>query len=840
MHPDADRDPSTAAQRLERALAIFVGWHEAPDGRSSADLLAQHPELAELLAPMLDAGAAPEPSSRESLGGYRLLHELGRGGMGVVYEAVHAQLGRHVALKILPALPALDPSAIARFQREARLLARLAHAGIVQVLEVGQDRGQHWLAMELVSGASLAAVLVELRQRGSKDWNAHDFAAAVATCSGAAEPPAAVLRPASRAVVVARIGLQLAEALAHAHAHGIVHRDVKPSNVLARPDGSVVLSDFGVALGLDDPGLTLTGAVTGTPRYLSPEQARGERDAVDARSDLFSLGATLYELLALAPAFPGTTAADVLVRVQREDPPDLHRLDRELPRDLAAILGACLEKDPARRPADAAPLAADLRAFLDGRPVSVRRASAAERLRRWVRREPWRASAAALALFALCALTTFTAYTMARAPLVEAGAQRTQQLALYDLLARAWLWAGLDDRRARAGFDEALALAPTSADAWAGSVMASLGLDDFADAEHRITRMRELGVEPRIVDLMQARLWWGQHRREEAKELRQRVGDPQGHLELFLSGENLARIAEELPPAQVIERERQMSVAVTTLDRAILCAPEPIPSYHAVRARVAGFLSHEMAARGSSEVLRTHWPESPLAWHAIGLSLRQLNWPKDQENCVAAFRRAIELDPGFAMSWFELGALLGNRGDPEAVPLLERYLQLVPGSVAGKAQLGLALASVGRADEARALAAAIVAAVPQDRATLHGAGRVHQRLRETSRALELWQSALALAPQARDAVAHRIHVDRIALLLGQDVAAARTAAAAALAQFERADPELLLLYARALHAGGDAQAALAELDAAQAAISPRHRARKILREQIDALRAEWD
>lgn len=297
----------------------------------------------------------PSPPRQEVLGGYRVVSELGRGAMGIVYEAVQERLGRRVALKVLPQTQALQGVARERFVREAQATASLRHSGIVPIYDVGEERGVHFFAMELVEGRSLKRVLDE---------------------EGRLEP--------ARAAQIIR---ESAEALDFAHEHGVVHRDVKPDNIIERRDGTVVVTDFGLAQRERDAGLTREGTIVGTPLYMSPEQARGDGSPVDRRADVYGLGVTLYELLAGAVPFEDAKdTGELLERVTRDDPPPLSRARPDCPPALAAIVEVAVEKDPARRYQTARALADDLGRFLAGEPIHARPPSRGTRLLRAARR----------------------------------------------------------------------------------------------------------------------------------------------------------------------------------------------------------------------------------------------------------------------------------------------------------------------------------------------------------------------------------------------------------------------------------------------------------------------
>jgi serine/threonine protein kinase/WD40 repeat protein len=433
----------------------------------------------------------------ERLGEYRVLREIARGGMGVVYEAVQESLGRHVALKVLPRSRWLDPAQIERFQLEARSAARLHHGHIVPVYGVGEHDGVHYYAMQFIHGHGLDAILDDLRRlRGLEPGHAESRAgrrpAAVtrdptgsltvalslqrggfpipeplndragfgaeptvaAPCVTAAGSDAASLgRPtaivpgdeaggyprdsacvgpqaAQAAAIlagdsnpepeptpaasslslasesqfyrsVARIGLQVADALAYAHQHGVLHRDIKPSNLLLDAVGNVWVTDFGLAKLEGSDGPTRTGDVVGTVRYMAPE--RFDRWS-DRRSDVYSLGATLYELLTLRHVFAGTEQAELIKQVLHTAPERPRKLDPRIPRDLETIVLKAIAKEPRDRYPSAAALGEDLRRFLEDRPVRARPSTLFERFWRWRRRNPLLAVASITAATALLTL----------------------------------------------------------------------------------------------------------------------------------------------------------------------------------------------------------------------------------------------------------------------------------------------------------------------------------------------------------------------------------------------------------------------------------------------------
>ncbi len=345
----------------------------------------------------VDSSAATDDIARQSrpiasypaIDGFRIIREVGRGGMGVVYEAEEERLSRHVALKVLPASSLMEPKQVQRFEREARAAARLHHTNIVPVFGSGHQEGHHYYFMQYIDGRGFNAVLDELRRlrQGPSSASMTEELSTITDRD----------RLAYRSL--ARIGLQVALALEHAHDQGVLHRDIKPSNLLLDTKGNVWVTDFGLAKTLEAEDLTSTGDVLGTIRYMAPERFAGR---CDARSDLYSLGLTLYELVALRPAYEAQDRYELIERMRRDDPTSLRKLDPRFPRDLETIIHKLIAREPARRYATAAALAADLSRFLEDRPVQARPASPPKRALRWCRRNPWVASfLAALTLGAI-------------------------------------------------------------------------------------------------------------------------------------------------------------------------------------------------------------------------------------------------------------------------------------------------------------------------------------------------------------------------------------------------------------------------------------------------------
>jgi WD40 repeat protein/serine/threonine protein kinase len=474
--PDAGRAPAGADQpsdpRVTRALEEYLTALEGGARPNRAEFLARYPEIAAPLAECLEGlefvnAAAPElqhPVGQVSmgvpgtgqvvpLGDFRILREVGRGGMGVVYEALQLSLGRRVALKVLPFASSLDAKQLQRFKNEAQAAAHLHHTNIVPIYATGCERGVHFYAMQFIDGQTLAAVIQELRSlKGKRPTDGATRAGRagapadeLASERGApprpgptdlpptspyqpspplAEAPAAGPTPRQSALstegstasaayfrTVANLGIQAAEALENAHQTGITHRDIKPANLLvtgaagaSTPGVHLWITDFGLAHCQSQAGLTLTGDLVGTLRYMSPEQALAKRVLVDQRTDIYSLGATLYELLTLEPAFDGRDRQELLRQIAFEEPRLPRRRVKAIPAELETVVLKAMAKNPAERYLTAQELADDLRRFLEDRPIKARPASLVQKVKKWARRKPEVAGLVALSALAVLLL----------------------------------------------------------------------------------------------------------------------------------------------------------------------------------------------------------------------------------------------------------------------------------------------------------------------------------------------------------------------------------------------------------------------------------------------------
>jgi tRNA A-37 threonylcarbamoyl transferase component Bud32 len=326
-----------------------------------------------------------EPVAR--VGDYELLERIAEGGMGVIWRAWQVSLGRVVALKMIRSGLLASEAEVRRFHREAEAAAALDHPHIVPIYEVGEDDGRHFFSMKLIEGGNLADLS--------------------ARCDPAR-------RSAAWAQRAAGIVATMAHAVHHAHQRGVLHRDVKPTNVLLDVKGAPHLTDFGLAKFADGAaGVTQTLAVIGTPHYMAPEQAAGGKQPVTISADIYSLGALLYELLCGAPPFAADSTLELLRQVQEQEPPPVRKSNPGLNADLATICHKCLQKLPGDRYATAEELAADLDRWLAGKPIHARPVGAARRLWLWSRRNRAAAIAGVL-LLALAIVSTVSALHLRR------------------------------------------------------------------------------------------------------------------------------------------------------------------------------------------------------------------------------------------------------------------------------------------------------------------------------------------------------------------------------------------------------------------------------------------
>lgn len=669
---------------VEDAFELFVEHRRQGDRIDPSAFAARYPHVQEELLHTLDAflrldgvlNPGLDGGASERIGTFRIVREIGRGGMGIVLEAVEEPLGRRVALKVLPAELLTSPNARARLRREAQIASRLDHSGIATIYGADVEADTPWIAMRYVEGETLAHAIQKAR-------------AAEATSLRPIPEDGRPSPDAMRwiAVVLARV----ARALQFAHEQGVLHRDVKPSNVIMAADGTPVLLDFGLAIGEagDGPTLTRTGQTAGTPAYMAPELVSGEHARHDAQCDVYALGVTLYECLTLRRPFEGPTQVALYRAITSGAASDVRTLNREVPRDLAVVVATAMERDPARRYRSAALLAADLEACAAGRPILARAVPLHGRVLRWARREPRQALLAALLLVAVVGLALFGGTWWSSRDTVLA-AERVELDRRYEEHLQTG-FASLATRRsmdADKSFLAALELDPRSVEARIGRALARF--DGNRDAEAAVL----LDGIPPSPGLEALRNYLS------GRATQRDLGAPwlahASSIELFMDGMRLAKQAQR---GSRHEREALFKLAAARFSEAVNRAPKARAFFQMQRAFACRDARDEAGVRSAAAALTTLWPDSPRALFSAGSAL----WRWDSDAGMQMVARSIELDPTWGPPHQNLANIhfSANRYE-EAVAAASEAVRLDLRDADAYNTLGLAQRTLGCVDEAGA------------------------------------------------------------------------------------------------------------------------------------------
>ena len=488
MHRDNPDMPNVDQAKLDSIAESFSAAIRSGNAPEIDQYVNQYPEAGNQLRNLLTSiamieglkpGATSESDNQnaerlaiEHLDEYKIVREIGRGGMGIVCEAIHQSLGRRVAIKILASGLLGDSKHLARFRREARAAAKLRHSNIVPVFGVGQSDNHHYYVMDYIDGISLRQLIGSIREDATPEMHTVDLAdtttddtgrihssAEGALCHGESKPND-VVSVASRTGTDCRwaagIGATLCDALEYAHSQGVLHRDIKPANALIDRKGVVWIADFGLAKLTEQPAMTATGDIVGTPQYMAPESFEGR---FDVRSEIYAVGLMLYELLTLQPAIDGKSPGDVIRKATAGHFIRPRLLRTDLPRDLETIVLKCLSHDPSLRYQTAGQVRDDLRRFLADRPIAARRTGVIGRAVRWTRRDPLVASLTFATFGLLLALAVVSAIGFVRTSNALADASRAQRTAESLLIDKTAALEAAENQRQRAEGNLQVALA---------------------------------------------------------------------------------------------------------------------------------------------------------------------------------------------------------------------------------------------------------------------------------------------------------------------------------------------------------------------------------------------
>ncbi|MBI1379493.1 MAG: protein kinase [Planctomycetaceae bacterium] len=709
---------------------------EGPEGLER--LCARHPEHASELRQRVEALARAglvgdtQEQLPESIGEFAILGSLGHGGMGVVYLARQLSLQRTVALKLIRPEHLYFPGARERFQREVSAVARLSHPGIVAIHTVGEERSIPYFAMEAVNGASLAEVLRELSGRAPKNLTGGDLFDALSVCmtkKGTPVPnsfaPTAPCFEGSWPQVATRLTLAIAEALAHAHSRGVLHRDVKPANALLTPEGRLVLLDFGLAALSGSERLTKTGAALGSLAYMSPEQIESTQ-AVDAQSDVWSAGVTYYELLTLRLPFDGHSDLEVKSAIQAAHPSSPRQLHAGLSPDAEAVCLCAIELDRRRRYPDAEAFAADLRALLELRPIRARAPSLTRQVRGYVRRRPTRALLyAGLFLLVTVGPTVYAGVERRARTRVEDANRRTEAANLE--LERALLETQTQRDRAERNFDEALEAVDT--------MLTKVGAERLSN----VPRMDEVRRE-----LLESALAFQQ------RLLEQRRGDPALRAETARAHGRVGTVLEQLARYEdALVSQRAALDALEELARETGSAAE-VPDLVAAHTRLGGAylrladgansLLHYEAARDLATGLPADHPDAPATrvqlaavLYNLGVLHRRLG---NYDEARSHLLRALELEEEVADKGSE-----ARRRAPALTHVELGNVCLVEGEFA---------AALPHLTQAAERLEALVEGAETDPALLHPLGKAHLDRAVSLRELQRPEEALEAAERGTD------------------------------------------------------------------------------------------
>ncbi|MFT7619466.1 MAG: tetratricopeptide (TPR) repeat protein [Planctomycetota bacterium] len=750
------------APTIERIVLAFQQAYFEDDSNDGAKSLSHYlklwPDHEDLIAREflnLQNGTVESVEMRDldadskTLGPYSLDREIGRGGQGLVYKAIDSRLGRVVALKVLTGLGPGAEKQIIRFRREAEVAARLDHPGICGVHDAGVEDGVPYIAMRYVSGESLAQRLSRSKATSNGD-NGESIGFLDLTEMGTegdveeiqpqGESSTDVSMTKSQLDATLRVFEKAARALHAAHEAGVIHRDVKPGNIMVTDEGEPVVLDFGLAHddSEDMPSLTQTGDFFGTPAYMSPEQIAGQRIHLDARSDVYSLGVTLYESLVLRRPFDAPTREGLYQAIMTKDAPDPRRLNRSISKDLKIVLECVLEKDRDKRYQSALAFADDLAAVRELRPIAANPIGPIGRIVRWAKRKPVRATFAAALIIGIPLITGLAGYIFANLPNIQAQEQAALDEETEKDLERGFFESNEGDvRKGVDHFERALKRTPNSMGAAVGLAWSYLKLKEPESALRVIRKAERELPDPAVLYSLKADILKKLDRPEAAKKVRDLATPPHSAITWFMEG---IRIWSDYSDNWAAKRPKEVHEgAVAMMRRAVNSSPTARRVYHITLASMIRHGASKEECTGLAEAMEELWPNEAEVFFWSGMCTEFT----DPKKSVNAFLTAARLNPKNAYYIGNVGVCLNKIGEYEkALPMFQKARELDPEIASYYHFAGRAYQKLGKFEAANLEYQQAIKRAPEKANYYGSAGFVLLKLGKFADALSMYKDAI--------------------------------------------------------------------------------------------------